>query len=92
MHILSVLLLCCLMTGPAIAETQQKQIIYNTTKGKVVFTHSDHQESEKNCSTCHQDNKFGKIAGFNKDAAHKLCIDCHKQKQGPTKCDECHEK
>jgi predicted lipoprotein with Yx(FWY)xxD motif len=88
--------LCCLLTAAAAAATaaemQQKQIVFETAKGKVVFTHSDHQDAEKNCATCHQNNKFEKIAGFNKDAAHKLCIDCHKQKQGPTKCDECHEK
>lgn len=77
---------------PALATITQSQIVFETSKGKLVFTHSDHQEAEQNCDTCHADKKYGRMPGFNKDMAHKLCITCHQQKGGPVKCEECHEK
>jgi len=40
------------------------------------------------CSACHD----GKAAPKAKDAFHKVCKDCHKAKNGPTKCKECHVK
>ncbi len=39
--------------------------------------------------------KPGKIEGFGKDVAHKLCICCHKTEgngKGPTTCMACHKK
>lgn len=92
MRTLIVVVAVCLVSATAFAKMEQKQITYNTSKGKVVFTHSDHQDAEQNCAACHKDNKFGPIPGFDKEAAHKLCIDCHKQKAGPVNCEECHEK
>lgn len=60
--------------------------------GDVKFTHKKHQQLLKDCKACHA-KAPGKIAGFGKDAAHKLCIDCHKAKKaGPVKCGECHKK
>jgi hypothetical protein len=40
------------------------------------------------CSSCHDAKPE---APKSKDAFHKLCKDCHKEK-GPTKCKECHVK
>ncbi len=63
--------------------------------GDVQFNHKKHQEFVKgDCKTCHA-KKPGKIEGFGKDMAHKLCIDCHKTKskgKGPTSCKACHKK
>ena len=76
----------------AIAGEDLQQLIFTTKNGNVSFMHGDHQAAEKVCATCHPGGKTGKIPGFSKDVAHKLCIDCHTQKGGPTKCAECHEK
>lgn len=60
--------------------------------GNVTFPHKMHQELLKDCKVCHA-NTPGKIEGFCKDVAHKLCIDCHKSKgMGPTTCKSCHKK
>lgn len=83
----------CAFAVSAHAESiTQNQIIYDTAKGKLVFTHSDHQAAEKSCDVCHVDKKYGRIPNFNKEKAHGMCIPCHTEKGGPTKCDECHEK
>jgi hypothetical protein len=60
--------------------------------GEVQFNHKQHKEAVKNCKTCHTQ-KPGKIEGFGKDVAHKMCIECHKEKgKGPTTCKDCHKK
>ncbi len=62
--------------------------------GDVKFPHKMHQEKLKNCKLCHE-KAPGKIEGFGKDKAHKLCIDCHKSKgAGPVmpNCKQCHKK
>ncbi len=62
--------------------------------GDVKFNHKQHQQMLKDCKTCHK-GKPGKMEGFGKDMAHKLCIDCHKTKsngKGPTACKGCHKK
>ncbi len=60
--------------------------------GDVQFHHKQHQEMIKNCKTCHT-KKPGKIEGFGKDTAHKMCWDCHKAKgKGPVACKDCHKK
>ena len=60
--------------------------------GNVSFNHKQHQEIAKDCKKCHEKGP-GKIEGFGKDAAHKLCKDCHVQKEaGPTTCSGCHKK
>jgi hypothetical protein len=67
---------------------------FPATMGNVTFPHKMHQEMLKNCKVCHA-NKPGKIEGFDKDVAHKLCIDCHKTMSngmGPTTCKACHKK
>ncbi len=60
--------------------------------GNVSFPHKKHQTALKDCKACHEKGP-GKIEGFGKDAAHKLCKGCHEAKKtGPTKCGECHKK
>jgi predicted CXXCH cytochrome family protein len=60
--------------------------------GNISFPHKKHQDALKDCKACHE-KAPGKIEGFGKDAAHKLCKGCHETKKaGPTKCGECHKK
>ncbi len=67
-------------------------ITFPAKMGNVTFPHKMHQETLKNCKLCHE-KAPGKIAGFGKDKAHKLCISCHKSKgKGPTTCTACHKK
>lgn len=75
--------------GTALAADE---IVLNAKNGNVTFNHKKHQESLKDCKVCHEKGP-GKIEGFGKDAAHKLCKGCHETKKaGPTKCGECHKK
>jgi len=85
-------ILCLAASGAVAEQVDTRQLIFKTKNGNVSFMHGDHQDTEKNCSTCHANGTGGKIPGFSKDVAHKLCIDCHKQKNGPTGCAQCHEK
>lgn len=67
---------------------------FPATMGSVTFPHKMHQELLKDCNVCHATTP-GKIEGFGKDVAHKLCIDCHKTKsngKGPATCKACHKK
>jgi predicted CXXCH cytochrome family protein len=67
-------------------------MVFPASMGKVSFPHKEHQTMLKDCKICHEKGP-GKIEGFGKDVAHKLCVGCHKTKQaGPTKCTECHKK
>lgn len=59
--------------------------------GTVTFSHKAHQEKLKDCKICHEKGP-GKIEGFGKDWAHKTCKGCHAEKNGPTKCGDCHKK
>ena len=66
---------------------------FDTKNGKVTFPHKAHQDKLGKCTTCHETDKGGKIAGWSKDKAHGLCKKCHEtEKKGPTKCAECHVK
>lgn len=86
------LVLSILFLLPALSSARmQQQLIFDTKNGKVVFTHSDHQDAEKDCAACHT-GEPGRIPGFNAEKAHALCIGCHVKKNGPQKCEECHEK
>jgi len=67
-------------------------IVLPAKMGAVNFNHKKHQELLKDCKLCH-DKAPGKIEGFGKDSAHKLCKGCHEAKgAGPTGCKECHKK
>lgn len=60
--------------------------------GNVTFPHKKHQDMMA-CTTCHENEKGGKIPSLGKDWAHKTCKGCHADKnKGPTKCSECHVK
>lgn len=74
-------------TQPASPE----QIILEASNGNITFTHGAHAETVA-CSTCHGEGTPSAF-GIDKDIAHKLCKDCHKDGGvGPTGCRECHIK
>lgn len=76
----------------AVAAMAADTINLPAKNGNVTFNHKKHQETLKDCKACHEKGP-GKIEGFGKDAAHKLCKGCHEEKKaGPTKCGECHKK
>jgi predicted CXXCH cytochrome family protein len=67
---------------------------FPASQGVVIYFHNNHvNEVKGDCKVCHE-GAPGKIAGFGKELAHKLCIGCHEPKdgmpEGPTKCDGCH--
>ncbi len=65
-------------------------VTYENKKGSVTFNHKAHSEKME-CTACHQGTP-AKIA-IDKDAAHgAACKDCHKEKNAPTKCNDCHSK
>lgn len=69
--------------------------IINLKMGVMVlpFNHLKHQKDLKNdCFQCHA-TKIGKIDGWGKETAHKICIACHElEDKGPTDCRQCHKK
>ncbi len=86
------------------AATQDKYEFKGGAMGKVAFDHKKHQDSLKDCKTCHHKDEAGKETGCTKchakdskvntkQAFHDNCIKCHKdKKQGPTGCKDCHKK
>jgi hypothetical protein len=66
-------------------------IVLEASYGNVTFPHALHQDSYE-CSICHGEGTPG-LFGLDKDKAHALCRDCHKQEgAGPTGCKDCHKK
>ena len=66
-------------------------IVLEASYGNVTFPHAMHS-GEFECNTCHGDDTPG-LFGLDKEKAHVLCKDCHKQKgAGPTDCKGCHKK
>lgn len=101
---LFVLLLVAVFVGSAlIAVASDKgpaEVKYEAKNGAVTFNHAAHQ-GLADCATCHHTGGYepckschdGTKAPNAKDAYHKNCKDCHKEKgKGPTKCKECHVK
>jgi predicted CXXCH cytochrome family protein len=90
----SLVALAVLVAAPAFAAPPET-VTLKASQGDVTFNHKAHQK--QGCKTCHGAGAPGKIE-LNKDSAHKLCIDCHKEKgasatpPAPTKCNECHKK
>ena len=67
-------------------------VVMKAKNGNVTFDHKKHSADPASCKACHGEAKPGKLT-LGKDAAHKLCKDCHvAKKAGPTKCGECHKK
>jgi len=65
-------------------------VIYEASAGKVTFDHKGHGE-KLGCDACHQ-GAPAKIV-IDKKYAHKDgCMNCHKAKGGPSKCNKCHIK
>ena len=66
-------------------------VTYENKKGTVTFNHKAHGEKLGDCAKCHE-GEPAKIA-VDKNAAHgATCKDCHKEMNGPTKCNDCHKK
>ncbi|HKZ16742.1 MAG TPA: cytochrome c7 [Geobacteraceae bacterium] len=92
-RIVSAFALVVFSAGMVIAAPHHDVMTFPAPKmGDVQFNHKKHQEMLKNCKLCHT-KAPGKIEGFSKDVAHKMCIDCHKSKgKGPVSCKDCHKK
>jgi hypothetical protein len=72
------------------------EVVLPAKPGNVTFNHKAHQG--QGCKKCHGEGAPGKIE-LNKDKAHALCSDCHKEKgKGPADakdakgCAACHKK
>ncbi|MBE0574569.1 MAG: cytochrome c3 family protein [Desulfuromonadales bacterium] len=81
--------------GDAVDAAKQavspETIVLEASYGNVTFPHALHQAAFE-CSTCHGEGTPG-LFGLDKDKAHALCRDCHKEQgAGPTGCKDCHKK
>lgn len=85
----------------AVANNGPTEVKIDTKMGTVTFQHAKHQERVSDCKTCHHNGveagacrscHDGTKAPKAKTVFHKLCKDCHKKQNGPTKCKECHVK
>jgi hypothetical protein len=81
--------------GEAVDAVKQavspETIVLEASYGNVTFPHALHQDAFE-CSTCHGEGTPG-LFGLDKDKAHALCRDCHKEQgAGPTGCTDCHKK
>jgi len=66
-------------------------VVYENSKGNITFDHNAHQEKlAGDCAKCHE-GEPAKIE-VDKDFGHKTCKACHKEMNGPTKCNACHKK
>ena len=64
---------------------------YDNKKGTVTFDHTAHKARvADDCAKCHE-GEPAKIE-VDKDFGHKTCKTCHKEMNGPTKCNDCHKK
>jgi len=85
------------MAANALAETPKNRgreiINLKMAELQLPFNHWKHQVDLKNeCFHCHA-TKVGKIDGWGKDTAHKICIACHElEGKGPASCRQCHDK
>jgi len=74
----------------AVSAIAADSVVYPAKNGNVTFNHKAHS-TKFECKACHE-GAPAKIA-INKDAAHgKSCKGCHAEKNGPTKCGDCHKK
>jgi predicted CXXCH cytochrome family protein len=88
--VMSALLMVVFAASVAVAAAPDS-VTMNAKNGNVTFDHKKHSASG-DCKSCHGEGTPAKLT-LDKEAAHKLCIDCHKAKTaGPTKCGECHKK
>jgi hypothetical protein len=68
--------------------TTANVVTYESKKGEITFNHQTHQE-RFDCSKCHEGTP-AKIE-VDKDYGHKTCVSCHKEMNGPMKCNDCHK-
>jgi len=85
------------ISSAALAQTPKNKgrevIKLNMGDLQLPFKHWKHQKDLNNeCFHCHN-SKIGKIDGWGKDTAHKICIACHElEGKGPASCRQCHSK
>jgi len=84
----------------AVADNGPASITLEVKMGNITLDHAKHQGLTE-CATCHHTGDYAACktchgakpeAPKAKDAFHKVCKDCHKEKNGPTKCNGCHVK
>ncbi len=85
-----------------VAADAPDTVVLDASMGKVTFQHKAHTTRVEDCTTCHhQGVEAGACTSCHdakpeapkaKKVFHKLCKDCHKQNNGPTKCKGCHVK
>lgn len=73
------------------AASNETGVLY--FKNGVVFPHKAHQSYLKSdCKNCHRKGDPGKIEGFGKEHAHRMCKTCHAMRNaGPASCKDCHK-
>lgn len=83
------------------ADNGPAEIKLPAKMGDVTFPHKAHQDRMGDCNACHHKGveagactscHDGTKAPKAKDAFHKLCKDCHKEKGVDTGCKTCHKK
>lgn len=83
------------------ADNGPAEITLPAKMGDVTFPHAAHQAKVDDCTKCHHTGvdagacrscHDGTKAPKFKDAAHKLCKDCHKENGVSTSCKTCHKK
>jgi hypothetical protein len=80
--------------GEAVDAAKQavspETIVLEASYGNITFPHAMHS-SAFDCNTCHGEGTPG-LFGLDKEKAHVLCKDCHKEQGvGPTSCKGCHK-
>jgi hypothetical protein len=97
-----VALMVAFAAAAAIAAEGPAEIKFEAKMGTVTFNHAAHQANVADCTACHHKGMdagacrschgVDPAAPKSKDAFHKQCKDCHKEKGGPTGCKDCHQK
>jgi predicted CXXCH cytochrome family protein len=81
--------------GVAFAADMKDPMEFPASNGKVTFGHANHVgEVQGDCGRCHEGTP-GKIKGFGKDVAHRICLPCHEGAglfPGQPVCNDCHNK
>jgi predicted CXXCH cytochrome family protein len=95
-QIIAAFLFLGIFGGVAFTAELKDRMEFPAKNGNVLFYHNNHvNEVKGDCTVCHE-KAPGKMAGFGKDVAHKLCIPCHEPREGfpegPTRCEGCHKK
>lgn len=85
------LLVAVMLVAFAAAPAFAVQEVYTYTgKGTCTFDHKMHGE-KMGCEACHE-GAPAKIEVTKASAHGDVCKNCHKEKGGPTKCNDCHVK